>query len=66
MILNNDIYNDFCYSGYINCSLYWLIIDYFCQSIDNNKDGVVAVALSISKYKITQSQSLLINFFNDV
>ena len=48
---NDDIYNNFCYSECINCSLHRLVVDHLYQLIDNNKDGIVAVALLIGRYR---------------
>lgn len=49
MMSNNDIYSDFYHSRYIIYNLYWLIVDYNCQLIDNNKDEIIVIFFSICR-----------------
>lgn len=51
LVSNNDVDNNFCYSKYINCSLYQLEIDYFCQPINNDKDEILEITLLIGEYR---------------
>ena len=47
MIPNYHVYDDFRQSWSINGDFDWLVVHHLSQSIDNDKDRVIAVALLV-------------------
>ena len=47
MLLHYHNNNDLCKARGINCDFDWLIIDHFCEPVDDDKDWVIAISLPI-------------------
>ena len=43
--------DNFCEAGSINGDLDWFVVEHLCESVDNDKDRVIAVAFSIGRDK---------------
>lgn len=56
---NNDYFYE---TGYINCDFYQIMINYFCELIDNYHNQIVDFALPIQKIGIAVTKKIKMFF----